>query len=63
MYASLKEKFGMEITASGGVSSLEDVEALTNMGIHAAIIGKAYYTGDIDLVEAVKIAGNQGVDA
>ena len=59
MYMSLKDKFGMNITASGGVSSLEDVKALTDMGLYAAIIGKAYYTGDIKLPEAVEIAGEQ----
>lgn len=59
LYKDLKEKYHMNITASGGVSSLEDVQALTDMGIDAAIIGKAYYTGDIPLTEAVKIAGEQ----
>lgn len=61
LYASLKEKYNMQITASGGVSSIEDVQALTDMGIYAAIIGKAYYTGDILLEQAVSIAGKQGV--
>ena len=43
-------------TASGGVSSLEDVRRLRAMGLYAAIIGKAYYTGAVDLGEAVKLA-------
>ena len=39
----------MNITASGGVSSLDDVRQLREMGLYGAIIGKAYYTGTIDL--------------
>lgn len=62
MYMSLKSKYDMDITASGGVSSLDDVKALTEMGLYGAIIGKAYYTGDIVLSDAVAIAGPQGVE-
>ncbi len=58
LYRELSERFKMKITASGGVSSLDDVEALTKMDIWGAIIGKAYYTGDIKLGDAVKIAEN-----
>lgn len=61
MYKSLKQKYSMKLTASGGISNLDDIQVLTDMGIDNAIIGKAYYTGDIDLREAVKIAGKQGV--
>ena len=56
LYKLLSEKFTMEIIASGGVSSLEDVKKLSAMGIHGAIIGKAYYTGAIDLAEAIEVA-------
>ena len=56
LYKLLSEKFTMEIIASGGVSSLEDVSKLSAMGIHGAIIGKAYYTGAIDLAEAIEVA-------
>ena len=56
LYRRLSETYHMDITASGGVSSLEDVKALAALGIYGAIIGKAYYTGDIDLREAVKLA-------
>ncbi len=45
--------FNVNIIASGGVSSLEDVRRLAEMRIHGAIIGKAYYTGAIDLREAI----------
>ncbi len=58
LYRELSEKFSMKITASGGVSTLYDVEELTKMNLWGAIIGKAYYTGDIDLEEAVRIAKN-----
>ena len=54
LYRQLSESLNIDIVASGGVSSIEDVEALTELGIHGAIIGKAYYTGAIDLAEAVK---------
>ena len=54
LYRQLSESLDIDIVASGGVSSIGDVEALTELGIHGAIIGKAYYTGAIDLAEAVK---------
>lgn len=53
LYADLKAKFTMEVIASGGVSSLEDVRALREMGVEGAIIGKAYYTGKLNLAEAI----------
>lgn len=59
MYRELSEALDINIVASGGVSSLEDVKALADMGIHGAIIGKAYYTGAIDLKDAVRIGGEQ----
>ena len=56
LYQQLSSKFSMDIIASGGVSSLEDVQRLAKMKIHGAIIGKAYYTGAIDLSEAIEVA-------
>ena len=56
LYRQLSERFGLNIIASGGVSDLEDVKKLTALGIHGAIIGKAYYTGVIDLKEAIEVA-------
>ncbi|MBR7161838.1 MAG: 1-(5-phosphoribosyl)-5-[Clostridia bacterium] len=57
LYAELAEKFpALNVIASGGVSSLDDVSALNEMDIYGAIIGKAYYTGAIDLKEALRIA-------
>lgn len=57
LYKELSERFSMQITASGGVSAIDDVKRLAALGIYGAIIGKAYYTGAIDLREAVKAAG------
>ena len=56
LYRDLSAQLGMQIIASGGVSSLEDVCALRQLDIHGAIIGKAYYTGAIDLREAIEVA-------
>ena len=56
LYQHLSSQFSMDIIASGGVSSLEDVRRLAKMKIHGAIIGKAYYTGAIDLSEAIGVA-------
>ncbi len=56
LYKELSEKFSMDIVASGGVSTIDDVKALAKMEIYGAIIGKAIYTGDIDLTEAIEVA-------
>lgn len=56
LYRALYEKFDIDLIASGGVSSMEDVEALAQMKLHGAIIGKAYYIGAIDLKQAVEAA-------
>ena len=55
MYEDLKKKYDMNITASGGVSTMDDVIALNNMNLYGCIIGKAYYTGDINLKEAIGV--------
>ena len=55
LYRELTQRFAMDIIASGGVSSLEDIQALKAAGVHGAIIGKAYYTGAIDLAQAVRL--------
>ena len=56
LYKDLSEKFSINFIASGGVSSLDDVERLTKQGTYGAIIGKAYYIGAIDLQEAIEVA-------
>ncbi len=56
LYRELSADGRVQIVASGGVSSIEDVRALRAMGLYGAIIGKAYYTGAVDLSEAVREA-------
>lgn len=56
LYQHLSSTYHMNIIASGGVSSLDDIRALRAMDLHGAIIGKAYYTGAIDLREAIEVA-------
>lgn len=56
LYRTLSEKFGMQIIASGGVSSIDDVKRLREMELYGAIVGKAYYTGAISLKEAIEVA-------
>lgn len=56
LYQTLSQQFSMQIIASGGVSSMEDIQALAKLNIHGAIIGKAYYTGAIDLRQAIEVA-------
>lgn len=56
LYSELMDRFNMQIIASGGVSSLDDVKRLAEKNLYGAIIGKAYYTKDIDLKQAVEVA-------
>ena len=53
MYRQLAATLTLQITASGGVSRMEDIRNLRETGLYGAIIGKAYYTGDIDLKKAI----------
>ena len=50
------------IIASGGVSCNEDLDRLRKMGLYGAIVGKAYYTGAVDLTKALAAAGNQDAE-
>ncbi len=56
LYRELSEKYGVPVTASGGVSDLSDVIALRELNLYGAIIGRAYYNGAIDLKEAIRVA-------
>ena len=56
LYKELSEKYTMDIVASGGVSSIDDIKALKDMNLYGAILGKAYYIGAVDLKEAVEVA-------
>ena len=55
LYKELSQKFTLDIVASGGVSTLDDVLSLKEMNLYGAIIGKAYYTGAINLKEAIEV--------
>lgn len=56
LYRTLTEKTGMQVVASGGVSSIEDIRRLKEGGAYGAIVGKAYYIGAIDLSAAIEVA-------
>lgn len=56
LYQRLSKSYSMNIIASGGVSTLDDIKALRAMELYGAIVGKAYYTGAIDLAEAIEVA-------
>ena len=56
LYENMTRNLSIRLIASGGVSDIEDVAALKAAGLYGAIIGKAYYTGAIDLRTAVEVA-------
>jgi len=58
LYEELFKKFSIDFIASGGVSSIDDVRKLAKRNMYGAIIGKAYYTGAINLKEAIEVAEN-----
>ena len=55
LYSNLTQRYAMNFIASGGVSTIEDVIALRDSDVYGAIIGKAYYTGAIDLRKAIEV--------
>lgn len=54
LYRQLLAIPGVEITASGGIARMDELDELQAMGCHAAILGKSIYTGAIDLAQAVR---------
>ncbi len=56
LYKELSGKFNIDIVASGGVSSIDDIKALREMNLYGAIVGKAYYIKAIDLGQAIELA-------
>ena len=56
LYRQLSQQYRIQIIASGGVSSMEDIRQLREMNLYGAIIGKAYYVGAINLREAIEVA-------
>lgn len=57
MLKTLSEKVDIKITASGGVKDIEDIKKLKEAGIYAAITGKAIYSGELSLKEALEVGG------
>ena len=57
LYRRLSQKYSIDITASGGVSSLSDINALLEMDMYGAILGKALYTGALELSDALRLCG------
>ena len=56
LYRHLTACFGVKLVASGGVSTLDDIRRLKALGVHGAVVGKALYTGALDLKEALEAA-------
>ena len=56
LYETLSAQFSLDIIASGGVSSMDDIQRLAAQKIHGAIVGKAYYSGSLDLKQAIEVA-------
>lgn len=56
LYKQLSESLDLDIIASGGVSTIQDIKLLKEQGVYGAIVGKAYYTGAIKIDEAIKVA-------
>ena len=54
LYRQLSQKFSLDLIASGGVSSQEDLTRLKALGLYGAILGKALYTGALDLKAALR---------
>ncbi|MCI8454696.1 MAG: 1-(5-phosphoribosyl)-5-[(5-phosphoribosylamino)methylideneamino]imidazole-4-carboxamide isomerase [Lachnospiraceae bacterium] len=59
LYRELSKRFSFSVMASGGVSSIEDIRALKELGIYGTILGKALYTGAVDLAKALALVGEQ----
>ncbi len=57
MYDKINSKYNIKITASGGVTNIEDIKRLAAHNIYGTIVGKAYYTGAIDIAEAICVGG------
>ena len=53
----LSRQTGLKMLVAGGISSVDHLVRLADLGVEAAIVGKAVYTGDIDLREAIEATG------
>lgn len=61
LYKEMSGKFSVDIVASGGVTTLEDVAQLQKMHLYGAILGKALYTGNIDLKQVIDLTKGEGL--
>ncbi|MBQ8975503.1 MAG: 1-(5-phosphoribosyl)-5-[Oscillospiraceae bacterium] len=59
IYGVLSGIEGLDVVASGGISFLHEIETLRSMGIHGAIVGKAIYSGKLELSEVIAAAGSK----
>ncbi len=59
LYRELSERYRIKLIASGGVSSMEDIISLAKLKLYGAIVGKAYYTGAIELKKAIMTAKSE----
>jgi phosphoribosylformimino-5-aminoimidazole carboxamide ribotide isomerase len=55
LYREILSKYKLKLIASGGVTSVDDIRELRECGAYGAILGKAIYNGNIDLVEAIRV--------
>ncbi len=55
IYNTIREQSNIDVIASGGVSSIDNVKKLSEMNMYGAIIGKALYTNDIKLKDALEV--------
>ena len=60
LYRHLAETYSLQVTASGGVTTLDDIRALANLDLYGAILGKAYYAGAVTLEDALAAAAGEG---
>jgi len=60
--AMLAQNSAIKVQASGGIASLQHIERLTKIGVEAAILGRALYTGNINLAEAIASANNKNLN-
>lgn len=61
LYKELNESFDLNIIASGGVCTIDDIKKLAGINMYGAILGKALYEGTLDLKEAVQAAKGESI--
>jgi phosphoribosylformimino-5-aminoimidazole carboxamide ribotide isomerase len=59
LYTELSSRFPFDVTASGGISGYGDIGFLSDLGIYGAIVGRALYTGAVDISDAIRVASRR----